>query len=140
MPAPGKWRVWKANIRKATQQRTAFSFGILFVVILLGLAILFPTPTAFQYTVFRSVLSLAAAGIAAMIPGFITVSISTWLRAGGALAVFAVVYFYNPAALVTSAPSQINDIKGDQNQVINHNTGSITITNEKGATKGKENK
>ena len=75
-----------------------------------------------------------------MIPGFITVSVSTWLRAGGALAVFAVVYFYNPAALVTSAPSQINDIKGDQNQVINRNNGSISITNEKGTTKEKENK
>lgn len=103
---------------------------------------LFPNPTAFQYTIFRSVLSLAAAGVAAMIPGFITISVSTWLRAGGALAVFAVVYFYNPAAMVTSAPSpsQINDIKGDQNQVINHNTGRIEITNEKASTKGKENK
>ena len=37
---------------------------------------------------------MPAAGVAAMIPGFISLSVSKWLRAGGALAVFAVVYFY----------------------------------------------
>lgn len=109
----------------------AFVFGVVFVIVLLTVAVFFPNPTAFQYTIFRSVLSLAAAGVAAMIPGFISLSVSKWLRAGGALAVFAVVYFYNPAALVSSVPSQMNDIKGDQNQVINGNTGRVSITNDK---------
>ena len=116
-------------MRRATQRWAAFLFGVLFVVVLLSLAIRFPNPTAFQYTIFRSVLALAAAGVAAMIPGFIALSFSKWLRAGGALAVFAVVYFYNPAALVSSAPSQSNNISGDHNQVINNNSG--TITNDK---------
>jgi hypothetical protein len=120
-------------VHKPAQEWSAFVFGVVFVVALLTLAIFFPTPTAFQYTIFRTVLALAAAGVAAMIPGFISLSISKWLRAGGALAVFAVVYFYNPAALVRSAPSQINDMRGDQNQVINGNTGNITVTNQKGA-------
>ena len=101
-------------MHKQIQHWTAFSFGVVFVIVLLAMAIFFPNPTAFQYTIFRSVLSLAAAGVAAMIPGFITISISNWLRAGGALAVFAVVYFYNPAALVSSVPFQSNDIKGDR--------------------------
>jgi energy-coupling factor transporter transmembrane protein EcfT len=123
-------------LHKQTQHWTAFLFGAVFVIVLLTVAIFFPNPTAFQYIIFRSVLSLAVAGVAAMIPGFIRISVSKWLRAGGALAVFAAVYFYNPAALVSSAPSQINDIKGDQNQVINGNTGRVSITNDKSTPKG----
>ena len=82
----------------------AFSFGVTFVVTLIVLAIRFPNPTAFQYTVFRTILSLAAAGAAAMIPGFLNVELSATqaflLRAGGALAVFVIVFFRNPAALL----------------------------------------
>jgi hypothetical protein len=118
----------------------AFLFGVVFVIVLLTLAIRFPNPTAFQYTVFRTVLSLAAAGVAAMIPGFISLSISKWLRAGGALAVFALVYFYNPAVLVRSVPSQANTINGDQNQVINGNSGIISVNDDKGSTKATEGK
>jgi len=81
------------------QQKAAYIFGLVFIVALLVLAVAFPRLTPFQYTVFRVVLALAAAGVAAMIPGFLEVRVATWLRAGGALAVFAVVYFYNPAAL-----------------------------------------
>jgi hypothetical protein len=86
-------------MKKGTQQIVAFSFGILFVGIILVLAISRPNITPFQYLVFRVVLALAAGGIAAMIPGFFQLQVSKWLRAGGALAVFAVVYFYNPALL-----------------------------------------
>ena len=132
--------VEKVILHKATQQWSAFLFGIVFVIVLLTLAILFPNPTAFQYTIFRTVLSLAAAGVAAMIPGIISLSVSKWLRAGGALAVFAAVYLYNPAALVSSAPAQTTNIKGDQNQVINGNTGKISITNDKSSPKGAETK
>ena len=53
----------------------AFAFGIIFVIALIILAIKFPHPTSFQYNVFRIVLSLAAAGVAAMIPGFINVEV-----------------------------------------------------------------
>ena len=82
-----------------TQQLLAFTFGVVFVLALLLLAFLIKEPTPFQYTTFRVVLALAAAGVAAMIPGFIHVSVADWLRAGGALAVFVVVFFNNPAAL-----------------------------------------
>jgi hypothetical protein len=87
-------------VSKSQQQVAAFAFGIVFIVTLLTLAITVPEPTAFQYMVFRIVLALASGGIAAMIPGFLHVEISEWVRAGGALAVFVIVYFYNPAALV----------------------------------------
>jgi TIR domain len=101
-PAP----LGEDKLRKE-QQIAAFAFGIVFVVALLTLAILFPAPTPFQYMVFKVVLSLAAAGMAAMIPGFLTVTISGMLQAGGALAVFAVVYFFNPASLVVPPPDAV---------------------------------
>jgi hypothetical protein len=86
-------------MNKTTERYLAFFFGVVFVVVLIMLAIFFPNPSPFQYMVFRVVLALAAAGVAAMIPGFLEVKFGKWLRATGAIAVFAVVYWLNPAAL-----------------------------------------
>jgi hypothetical protein len=83
----------------------AFAFGIVFIVTLLFLANGFPNPTPFQYNVFRIVLAIAMAGVASVIPGIIQVQIpgirsdTPLVRAGGALAVFVVVYFYSPAGM-----------------------------------------
>lgn len=77
----------------------AFSFGVTFVGLMLVIALLSPYPSTFQLFTFRIVLALAAGGVAAMLPGFLTVNIPNVLRAGGALAAFAVVYFFNPAEL-----------------------------------------
>jgi hypothetical protein len=82
----------------------AFCFGVVFVTALLVLAILFPKPTVFQYTVFRIVLAIACAGVAAVIPGVLDLKIRSAIRAGGALAVFVIVYFYSPAGLVVEPP------------------------------------
>jgi hypothetical protein len=94
--APGKW-----------EKPAAVGFGIAFMVGLLALAIFVPHPTPFQYEVFRIVLSVGVAGFAACIPGLINVRLGGAIQATGALAVFAVVYFYNPAKLVVdhSAPT-----------------------------------
>ncbi len=92
------------------QITVAFLFGLGFVITLITLATKFPHPTPFQYNVFRVVLSLAAAGIGAIIPGFLVVemnpSAALLVRGGGALAVFAVVYFRNPATLAARARKQ----------------------------------
>ena len=84
-------------------ERTAvFIFGVVFVLLLVSIAVFIPEPTQFQYTTFRIVLALAAAGIAAFIPGFLEVELNSWLRAGGAIAVFVIVYFFSPASLITT--------------------------------------
>jgi hypothetical protein len=76
-------------------------FGVVFVVTFLVIAVRFPNPTDFQQTVFRIILALSAAGVASMIPGFINLEMGASqglaLRAGGAIAVFTLVYFFNPA-------------------------------------------
>jgi hypothetical protein len=83
----------------AWERQAIFVFGIAFVVILIVLAIFFPNPTPFQYVVFRAVLALAAAGVAALIPGLLNVDIPA-VKAGGALAVFVLIFYFSPAGLV----------------------------------------
>ena|SRR5438477_12604636 len=89
------------------------SAGI-FVVALLILAIVIPNPTAFQYWVFRVILALAAAGVGAALPGFITLAIPIWLKgslhAGGALALFALVYLVNPPQLASSITGALQSL------------------------------
>ncbi|MFW6089676.1 MAG: hypothetical protein ACODAB_07980 [Gemmatimonadota bacterium] len=86
---------------------SAMTFGIAFIVVMLVIAFWKPEPTTFQLWVFRVVLSLAAAGTAAMIPGALSVDIGPGVQAGGALSVFAILMFFTPAAIVTQ-PSDVN--------------------------------
>lgn len=87
---------------RKTQTILSFGFGVLFLIAMLAISFIQPTPSSFQYTTFRTVLSLAGAGAVAVFPGFIELRFGTWLRAGGALAVFAALYFLNPAMLATT--------------------------------------
>ena len=86
---------------------TAIVFGVLFVLVLLAIAIFIPNPTKFQEFVFRVVLSLAAAGVGAALPGFLHVKMPLWgkglISAGGALALFVVIYQINPPALISNS-------------------------------------
>lgn len=86
-------------MNKNTQIVLSFVFGVVFISVMLLIAFLEPNPSSFQYTIFRIVMALAAGGVVATFPGFIEVKFGKWLRAGGALAVFSVVYTINPASL-----------------------------------------
>src|SRR5947209_7642695 len=83
----------------------AFVFGVAFLAALLVLAVAIPNPTQTQFEILRIVIALAAGGVAAVIPGLLDLQLKQGagfaLRAGGALAVFVVVYFYSPARWVT---------------------------------------
>lgn len=83
----------------AVDRILAFTFGVVFIVVILAIAIWIPEPTGFSYTIFRIVIALAAAGVGAVIPGFLTVSFRNVLRAGGAVALFVIVYFFAPVAI-----------------------------------------
>lgn len=76
---------------------TSFGFGVVFLIAIIAIAIFLPNPTDFQYIIFRLVASLSAAGVVAVMSGFIEIKFGGWLRAGGALAVFAAVFWTNPA-------------------------------------------
>jgi len=81
----------------------AGAFGVVFIVTLIVLAINFPRPTPFQYTVFRVILAIAVAGIAPFIPGLLQVEVGSYVKAGGAIAVFVIIYFFSPAKLVLAS-------------------------------------
>jgi MFS family permease len=86
------------------QMMLAYSFGFVFVVCVLVLIVLIPNPTLPQFEVFRIVMALAAGGIAAVVPGLLHLTLSRGqglaIRAGGAMAVFVIVYFYSPASWI----------------------------------------
>jgi uncharacterized membrane protein YbhN (UPF0104 family) len=97
----------------------AFMFGVVFLAALLGLAVAIPNPTPSQLETFRIIIALAAGGVAAVIPGLLDFRLGRGsqfaLRAGGALAVFVIVYFYSPARWVTEwAPvtKKVNQVTG----------------------------
>lgn len=110
-------------MKKSTQIICAFAFGVVFIIVMLCIAIKIPYPTDFQFLTFRVTLALAAGGIAAMLPGFIALEISRLIRAGGALAAFAAIYFVNPASLaVQGHPAQaagvfVTELPQDKNLV-----------------------
>jgi hypothetical protein len=96
-----------------TQITLAFIFGVVFISLILAIAVFIPQPSIFQYQVFRIVLAMAAGGVGAVIPGVLNVNIPRVLTAGGALAVFVVVYFYSPAQLaVKKVPSKLINTSG----------------------------
>jgi hypothetical protein len=128
---------------KNWEKLTAFAFGIVFIAVLLSIAYLVPNPTVTQWFVCRVVLALAAAGIGAIIPGLIVVNVSNVVRAGGAIALFVLVYWFNPPKLVVSdRPNvSIHQTTGGQNSPAVVAGGDVTITTEtKDQKKGEKKK
>jgi hypothetical protein len=80
----------------------AFVFGIVFLTTMLGFAYFVPNPSPFSQWVFVVTTSLAGAGIGAVIPGILNVTLP-YARAGGALAVFLLVFLNKPALVETIA-------------------------------------
>ena len=102
--------------------------GLFFLLLSIFLAVVFPSPRDFQIFVFRTVLSLASSSFAAAIPGLLDVSVDLpglTVRAVGALAVFLLVYFFNPARLppspIPDAPEPIPDAPDNNAIVISFN-------------------
>lgn len=80
----------------------AFAFGASFALIMLFIAYKDRQPTPIGILIYRVVLALVAAGIGAVIPGMIDVNVNPVIRAGGAIALFVIVFWFNPPNLVTS--------------------------------------
>ena len=86
-----------------------FAVSVSLVLVMLVIAFLVPEPTEFQIWVFRVVLALGAAGVGALIPGFLEFEYRNWLRAGGAAAFFALVYLVNPPGLIHDPPAAVHN-------------------------------
>lgn len=75
---------------------TAFVFGVLFVSIMLIFAVFVPNPSQSSQWIFITILALASAGVGAVIPGMLQIDFP-YIKAGGALALFLVVFATKPA-------------------------------------------
>lgn len=87
--------------KKDLERYAIFLFGVVFLTAILSLLVVIPKPTLAQFFAFRLTLALAAAGVGAFIPGFIQfeqpLPYRGLIRCGGAVALFAAVWFTNPA-------------------------------------------
>lgn len=84
---------------------TLLILGIGLIISSIILALKIPNPTKTQFFVFRVVLALGGACIGAIIPGFIEFEgdiQELTFRAGGAMALLIVFYWFNPPELVRS--------------------------------------
>jgi hypothetical protein len=90
---------------KHYERLAAYAFGVVFISAIFASAIFLKNPTPYQYQVFKIVLAIAAAGISSFIPGFLSITVKGFVRAGGALGVFVVVYFFSPAPLAVDDPT-----------------------------------
>ena len=98
------------NQNSSTATYLTAGVGVIFILISVLLIILYPNPSPAQYQVFKIVLALACAGFAAAIPGAINVGVGHAVRAGGAMAVFVIIYFFSPAGMMFNRPT--NEAKG----------------------------
>jgi hypothetical protein len=112
----------------------AFGFGSAALAIVLWLAFGRSGLTEQQFEILRIVLALAGGGIGAVIPGFLDLHLKSGrklaLRAGGALAVFVVLYFWSPARWQTASGGKITTMEapgGVASESVNHSP--ITINN-----------
>jgi hypothetical protein len=83
----------------------AVALGVFFLLLIIALVVWIENPTTQQMWVFRVTMSLAAAAIGAIIPGFLHIEgqlANFAVRTGGAVALFVIVYTINPPELVSS--------------------------------------
>lgn len=73
--------------------------GVASLAAILGAVLFVPCPSSAQFFVFRLILALGAAGIGAILPGFLHIDTGV-AKAGGALALFTLVFLLNPAHLM----------------------------------------
>ena len=73
----------------------AFAFGVVFLTTMIVFATVVPNPSGFSQWVFAVTTSLAGAGIGAVIPGILKLTLP-YARAGGALAIFLLVFLNKP--------------------------------------------
>jgi hypothetical protein len=84
-----------------------------------------------QFEILRIVLALAGAGVAGVIPGFLDVGMKAGnmtLRAGGALAVLVILYFWSPAHWKLASPAATTAC-AQQGVTVGGDVSGSTITN-----------
>jgi hypothetical protein len=77
--------------------------GAIFTIVPLILTVMVQDLNQSSYQIIKIVLALGCAGVAAGIPGVLEADLHNGIKAGGAIAVFVIIYFFSPAALTKSS-------------------------------------
>lgn len=106
--SPEEKNLSQRNQIRSDRYLAAFGFFVLITSVII--AILLPAPTEYQAIIFRIYIALGAGALGALIPGFLSIDIK-WAKAGGALAVFLLVYVFDPASseIPPNANSRISE-------------------------------
>lgn len=111
----------------------ALVFGCVALAAALWLAFRSDSLTDQQFEILRIVLALAGGGGGAVVPGFLNLHLEAGsklaLRAGGALAVFVVLYFWSPAHWQTSPAGTVNQQTGGTNSPAQNGSNNRVIIN-----------
>lgn len=94
----------------STQAWLAVGFGVAFVALIAAVAIWLTSmnrePPVFAVFLFRVIIALAAAGVGAILPGLLNVTINgngLAVSATAGLALFVIIFFVNPPGLISKA-------------------------------------
>jgi len=85
----------------------AFGFGAIFILSILVFTAVVKNPSPAEIWTYRVILALAAAGVAAILPGFIDIKYKSVVQAGGALGIFVLVLLVFPAPSPVAAPGPV---------------------------------
>lgn len=83
----------------------AFAFGSIFIISILVFTAVVKNPSPTEIWTYRIILALAAAGVAAILPGFIDIKYKGFVQAGGAIGVFVLILLAFPAPDPTPTPA-----------------------------------
>jgi hypothetical protein len=139
MVRQSKWPPHAPSQARWLETGLAFGFGLAALATVLWLAFRGSELTEQQFEILRIVLALAGGGVGAVIPGFLDLNLKSGgklaLRAGGALAVFVVLYFWSPARWQPASAGNVTTMSAPGGVVSNEvNKSSITIHNDATST------
>lgn len=86
----------------------AFVFGAIFIITILVFTAVVKDPSPTEVWTYRIILALAAAGVAAILPGFIDIKYKGFVQAGGAIGVFVLILLAFPAPDAARKPASPN--------------------------------
>jgi hypothetical protein len=113
----------------------AFTFGCVALAAVLWLAFRAETLSQEQFEILRIVLALAGGGVGAVIPGFLDVNLKPnaklAVRAGGALAVFVILYFFSPPHWAPPSDGVVIQRTDGTNSPAQNGNGNTVIINGK---------
>lgn len=76
------------------------AIGSVLVILSFAFAMFMNNPSQLKIFIIRSTFAVGCAALASFIPGWINVNIKGYVKAGGAIAIILIFYFFNPPAML----------------------------------------